>query len=1161
MSNIFYGMLDNNTEYRKFKENIQNNNFPIYATGTVNTQKSQLMASLTDRGESALVITHSQKRVKELQRDLGYFLHERVVAYPGKDVIFYWADIKSNDIIKKRYEVLSKLINKEPVVVVACIDALIDRLVPENVIEKYITSLKVGDSVDINELSSKLLLMGYERCAAVETQGQFALRGGILDVFSTVNENAVRMEFFGDEIDSLRIFDTNSQRTIENTESVKIYPVRELVYSKEDGEKAKERVLRELKSLKDPSDRLKAVIEEDMERLENLKSFSGVEKYINFFYKETVNLLDYFHKNSYIFVDEPKRVEEYLEEVTGEFKESMLGRIEAGTMLPSSMGLIFSEEEMLKNIRKRNTVYFSDVLTFEGEKSATVDFKTKSVFIPKNDIEALAQSLRKLCDDKYKVIYMAGGHTRCERMYKELTERGVKCVFTENTVSEAKEGFTYILRGSLTNGFEYGEDKFILLTDSEIFGDIKRRKKKKSTGLKIEDYNDLKPGDLVVHEYQGVGVYKGMEKIVTDNISKDYLKLEYSGGDTLYVAVNQMDVVQKYIGGEGVKPKLDHLGGSSWGKTKKKAKETIKILAENLIKLYAKRQSTKGYLYPPDTVWQKEFEEDFEYTETEDQLLAIEDVKNDMEKGIVMDRLICGDVGYGKTEVAIRAAFKTLQEGKQVAVLVPTTILASQHFSNFSKRFKNYPVNVGLLSRFVTPAKQKKVIAGLKSGETDIVIGTHRLLNKSISYKDLGLIVVDEEQRFGVAQKEKLKNISENVNVLTLSATPIPRTLHMSMSGIRDMSLLEEPPGDRLPIQTYVMEYDEEFVKNAVRREVSRGGQVYFMHNRVNNIEDVANDLRSLLPDVRIAVAHGQMSERELEDIMMDFINGEIDLLVCTTIIETGLDIPNVNTIIINNADTMGLSQLYQLRGRVGRSARKSFAYLLYKKNKILRSESEQRLKAIKEFTELGSGFKVAMRDLEIRGAGDVLGAKQSGHLEQIGYEMYCRLLETAIKELNGKPEEKEFETLVDLNINAYIPTDYIEDEVQKLEMYKKIAGIKDKNDYYNVFDEVTDRFGQPPKVVQNLLDVVLIKAYAHVLGVTNIKQRANAIVFTLGKDADIDTSKFMELVKLYGKDLSYTNYEKNALITFKAKDDKKILKETTEFLEKFKTTEGREDN
>ena len=681
-------------------------------------------------------------------------------------------------------------------------------------------------------------------------------------------------------------------------------------------------------------------------------------------------------------------------------------------------------------------------------------------------------------EEKFRVVILAGPKSKGERLAKELNDRNIFCSYKSNLSEPVSKGEIIISQGSLYRGFEYGMIDFVIISDKEVFGEVKKKRKtkKKTSGSKIENFTDLNPGDYVVHENHGIGIYQGIEKITIDNISKDYLKIRYSDNGNLYVSINQMDMIQKYIGGESRSPKLNKLGGSEWGKAKARVRKAVTDLAKELIELYAKRQNTKGHKYGPDTVWQREFEDMFPYEETEDQLNAIEEVKKDLESDKIMDRLICGDVGYGKTEVAIRAAFKVVQEGKQVAYLVPTTILAQQHYNTFIQRMKDFPITVDLLSRFRTKTEQQITIEELKRGMVDIVIGTHRLLSKDVVFKDLGLLIIDEEQRFGVAHKEKLKHLKEKVDVLTLSATPIPRTLHMSLIGIRNMSILNEPPEERYPVQTYVMEYNTEFVKDAIRREIGRGGQVYYLYNRVQNIDKIAAKIQELIPEAIVTYAHGQMSERQLENIMMDFINREIDVLVCTTIIESGLDIPNVNTIIIQDADCLGLSQLYQLRGRVGRSNRIAYAYLMYQKDKVLQEGAEKRLQAIKEFTEFGSGFKIAMRDLEIRGAGNLLGSQQHGHIDAVGYDLYSKLLEEAIKKEQGEEIKEHFETLIELDIDAYIPQKYIEDEIQKLEIYKKIAVIQTQKDYYDVQEEIEDRYGDLPESVQNLLEIALIK-------------------------------------------------------------------------------------
>ena len=801
---------------------------------------------------------------------------------------------------------------------------------------------------------------------------------------------------------------------------------------------------------------------------------------------------------------------------------------------------LFTCKEILGKLAGRRCISLValDLKNPHLEIGTRLNIQSKTVNPYNNSFELLIKDLERYKKNGYQVILLSGSRTRAKRLADDLMAEGLNAFYSEDYDHEVKPGEIMTGYGKIKKGYEYPMLKFVVISESDIFGGEKKKKKRKRIyeGEKIASFTDLNIGDYVVHESHGLGIYRGIEKIEVDKTEKDYIKIEYAGGGNLYILATQLEQIQKYAGAGAKKPKLNKLGGQEWNKTKSRVKGAVREIAEDLVKLYAVRQNDRGFAFGPDTVWQKEFEEMFPFEETEDQDLAIAATKADMESTKIMDRLICGDVGYGKTEIAIRAAFKAVQDGKQVAFLVPTTILAQQHYNNFVQRMKDFPVNIDLLCRFRSSAEQKKTIEKLKKGQVDIIIGTHRLLSKDVVYKDLGLLIIDEEQRFGVAHKEKIKQLKTNIDVLTLTATPIPRTLHMSLIGIRDMSVLEEPPMDRVPIQTYVMEYNEELVREAISRELARGGQAYFVYNRVREIADVATKIAELVPEANVAYAHGQMKETELENIMYRFINGEIDVLVSTTIIETGLDISNVNTMIIQDADNMGLSQLYQLRGRVGRSNRTAYAFLMYKRDKMLKEVAEKRLAAIKEYTELGSGFKIAMRDLEIRGAGSLLGERQHGHMEAVGYDLYCKMLNEAVKEAKGIAVEESFDTSIDIVIDAYIPMGYIPNELQKLDIYKRIADIETQEETEEMTEELIDRFGDPPKSVENLLYIAKIKSMAHRLYFTEVAQKGESVRFTLYEKARIDVAKIPELVAAYGQKVTFTADPKNPYFTYHLK-------------------------
>jgi transcription-repair coupling factor (superfamily II helicase) len=1068
-------------DYQEIIKDRKKENGIIQIAGCVGSQKTHLMYALGDGFEYRVIAFSSEEKAKKAYEEYRVFT-EDVYLYPARDLLFYHADIKGKLLTDQRMGVLRALIEKEEgkdVTVITTMDAFLDGLArPEKLKEQRI-SLTGGDVIDLTELEKSLTDMGYERESQIEGPGQFAVRGGIMDVFPLTEELPVRIELWGDEIDSLRSFDVESQRSVENLETVTIYPASENW-------------------------------EDEM---------------------ETVSFLEYFPgEKSILLLDEPQRLQETAESVEEEYFRSREKRQESDPEDGDDQSLTVYQTKDIINFMN---LYTGIAMTTLESKCGlfrvrkTYSIQTKGVNPYNNSFELLTRDLKRLKRSGYRVVLLSGSRTRAKRLAEDLRDYDLSSFYSEDMDREVNPGEIMVSCGYVAEGYEYPMLKFMVISESDIFGRKKKKKRrKKYEGQKIQDFAELKPGDYVVHENHGIGVYNGIEKIEVDKVVKDYMKISYADSGVLYIPVAQMDLIQKYAGADAKKPKLNKLGTVQWGRTKSQVKKAVQAVAKDLVELYAARQQSEGFVYGPDTVWQKEFEEMFPFEETEDQIQAIEDTKHDMESTKIMDRLICGDVGYGKTEIAIRAAFKAVQEGKQVVYLVPTTILAQQHYNTFVQRLKDFPVRIDLLCRFRSSYQQKKTVEDLKKGLVDIVIGTHRVLSKDIGFKDLGLLIIDEEQRFGVTHKEKIKKLRENIDVLTLTATPIPRTLHMSLIGIRDMSVLEEAPQDRMPIQTYVMEYNDEMVREAIERELSRGGQVYYVYNRVNDIADVAGHLQQLIPTANISFAHGQMRERELEDIMYDFINGDIDVLVSTTIIETGLDIPNANTMIIQDADRFGLSQLYQLRGRVGRSNRMAYAFLLYRRDKLLKEVAEKRLSAIREFTDLGSGIKIAMRDLEIRGAGNLLGEAQSGHMEAVGYDMYCKMLNEAVLQLKGGGEEESFTTTIDLNIDAYIPESYIKNEYQKLDIYKRIAAIENEEEMDDMTEELIDRFGDIPKKVQQLLHIAALKGLAHSAYVTAVEQKGGDIRFTMYEKAKIDPQRIPAMLQGYGKDLVFRTEE-----------------------------------
>ena len=1094
----FIQPLQGLAEFEQIQKCTGENRGIMEISGCIESQKVHMMYGLSGLFPSHLILAEDEKRAKEIYEDYRFYDKE-VYYYPAKDLLFFQADIHGNLLIRQRMQVIKALLEKERITVVTSIDGCMDFLLPLEEIKKSLIHYESDSPIDLDALKGSLVALGYERVGQVEMPGQFSVRGGIIDIYSLTEENPWRIELWGDEIDSIRSFDAESQRSLEKLDEITIYPAVEKV-----GE------------------------------------------------KEMVSFLEYFSREkSILFLDEPNHLVEKGMAVEEEYLQSRKHREEKGEQkLPDNWLCRF--DTLQKALNQYNCAAFCALEPKRGKWKITekFDVTVKTVNSYNSSFELLVKDLLQYKKQGFQIALLSGSRTRAERLAKDLQEEGLNAFYSTDYDRLIQPGEIMVAYGHAKKGFEYPLIKFAVMTETDIFGQEQKKKKKKKNynGQRIQDFAELSIGDFVVHEKHGLGIYRGIEKVEVDKIVKDYIKIEYRGGSNLYILATQLDALQKYSGADTTKaPKLNKLGGQEWNKTKSRVRGAVKNIAKELVELYAVRQEKEGYVCGPDTVWQREFEEMFPYEETEDQLNAIEDTKRDMESTKIMDRLVCGDVGYGKTEVALRAAFKAVQESRQVVYLVPTTILAQQHYNTFVQRMKEFPVKVELLCRFRTPAQQKKAIEGLKKGQVDIVVGTHRVLSKDIEFKNLGLLIIDEEQRFGVAHKEKIKQLKKDVDVLTLTATPIPRTLHMSLIGIRDMSVLEEPPMDRIPIQTYVMEYDEETVREAINRELRRGGQVYYVYNRVTDIAEVALRISKLVPDARVDFAHGQMSERELEQVMYGFINGEIDVLVSTTIIETGLDISNVNTMIIHDSDRYGLSQLYQLRGRIGRSNRTSYAFLMYRPNMVLRETAEKRLAAIREYTDLGSGFKIAMRDLELRGAGNLLGAQQHGHMNAVGYDLYCKMLSEAVKEAKGIHTMEDFETSVDLNIDAFIPDTYISNEFQKLDIYKRIAGIENQSDYDDMLEELLDRFGEPTKAVLNLLAIAKMKAIAHQAYVTEIKQIGKEIKITLYEKAKINPVGIPALMDKYRRRLQFKTDKEPKFIFL---PQGKVVEALTEFAE-----------
>ncbi|MGP4042516.1 transcription-repair coupling factor [Gracilibacillus sp. D59] len=1121
-----------------------------------------------------LIVTHQLNQAQQLYEDMLEFSDQQnVYLYPVNELLASELAVASPELLSQRITALTNWLNKDNSILIAPVAALKRMLPPKEYWQTYQLHFELEQVINIDQTLEYLVEMGYNRQDMASSPGEFSLRGGILDIYPITEEQPLRIELFDDEIDSIRYYDAESQRSLEKQKQITVVPTTELLLKDSDlvaaAQKLEQSLSKTIKKIKNKSDQqvLTETINADIDRLHHCQRFQEMRKYVSFFYEENYSLLDYLPKDALIILDEMSRIQETATHLDNEEQEWLKDNLQRGKAVRDSR-LSFDWLEVWNNM-KQQRLYLSVFLRHipNTNPANLVNLSCRAMQQFHGQMNLLQNEMDRWQKGDFSVIILAPNQSRMEKIQSVLEDYQMSASISE-TLPDLPVQQPVITIGNISGGFELPMHKIAIITENELFKQKttrKKRKRKISNAERIKSYQELQVGDYVVHANHGIGRYIGIETLEVNGLHKDFMLVQYSGDDKLFVPIDQIDLVQKYVGSEGKEPKLYRLGGNDWKKVKSKVQSRVEDIADDLMKLYAEREAAKGYAFSSDTEMQRDFEASFPYQETEDQLRCIEEIKQDMEKERPMDRLLCGDVGYGKTEVAIRAAFKAIADGKQVAILVPTTILAQQHYETVMERFQDYPINIGLLSRFRTRKQQTETLKGLKNGVVDIVIGTHRLLSKDVIYKDLGLLIVDEEQRFGVKHKEKIKQLKTNVDVLTLTATPIPRTLHMSMLGVRDLSVIETPPENRFPIQTYVMEYNAPLVREAIERELSRGGQVFFLYNRVDSIDKIAQDIQALVEEARVTVAHGQMNESELENVMFSFLEGEADVLVSTTIIETGVDIPNVNTLIVYDADRMGLSQLYQLRGRVGRSNRVAYSYFTYQQDKILTEVSEKRLQAIKEFTELGSGFKIAMRDLSIRGAGNILGAQQHGFIDSVGFDMYSQMLNEAVeakKQGKAVEEVQPFEVELDLKIDAYIPDDYIPDEKQKIDMYKRFQAIYSQEDIHDLRDEIIDRFGDYPEEVENLFHVSTLKMMSkkeRIEAITERKQKIEVIVDE-ERSQELDGAKLFEFANQYGRLIQLGTEERKLKVEFRFEKDQyvkryDILEEFIQTLNEMKQT------
>ena len=1145
--NTILGELGKNPKFCEYIKTIENKKSPIAISGLTDVGMTQMISATREFAKRPiLVITYNEIQAQKILKDIKYFT-DKVYYLPKKEIVTYDYVAESKDLPYERIETLNKMQEMRTGVVITTIEAVLQKMISKKALYKNTLNFKVGDSENLEIIKQKLVELGYVRCDLIEGRGQFSVRGGIVDI--SVNEKeGVRLEFWGDEIDSIRYFNVVSQRSTENIDKITIYPAHEYIL-----ESNIEDVITNIRNTI-YSEKLQETIEQDIELIKAGNYISKIDRYLNSFYTEQDTILDYITDKYLIFLDEQSKIEQRTINVNKDSQNVIQLLIDKEKIVPEALKNICNFNQFEDKLNGKQIIYIEKLdneVKIQAEKYKWI-YKERN--FSKSEIEILFKELLKAQEEKKRIYILAETKEKAKKICSLLNEKEIINKYEENLnqtiIVKNTESLVTVSVGKLSSGFECFDTNQLVITSQELIEGEKRKTYKSSAfkeGEKVV-YADLKIGDYVVHKNYGIGIFIGVNTITADGTTKDYIKLKYYGDDVLYVPTNQLDSVRKYVGGDEGGLKVNKLGTKEWLNTKAKVKKNLRQVAKELIELYAKREKSQGYAFPADTPWQTQFEDSFPYQETDDQLRCIDEVKKDMESSKPMDRLLCGDVGYGKTEVAIRAAFKAVMGGKQVAYLAPTTVLAEQQYKEFKERMTNFGIRVEVLNRFRTKKQQTEIINKLKLGEVDIVVGTHRILSKDVEFKDLGLLIIDEEHRFGVKDKEKIKQYKATIDVLTMTATPIPRTLHMSIVGVRDMSVIYEPPYNRKPVQTYVLEYDQEVIKEAITRELERNGQVFYLFNNVEKIIQKADEISNLVPEAKVVYAHGQMTGHEIENIMEEFIEGKTNVLVCTTILESGIDIPNANTIIVENADRMGLAQLYQIRGRVGRSDRQGYAYITYKRDKLLSEIADKRLKAIKEFTEFGSGFKIAMRDLEIRGAGSLLGEIQSGHLEQVGYDTYCNLLDEVVKEMQGEEVKPEIDVQIDLDATCYIPDEYISDSSQKIEIYQDIALCKNEEDIQNVIDEMIDRFGNMPSEIENLIEIARIKILCKKLNISKVQGKRSFAVFTfeLG-EFNIDVN---ELAKNYRNRIKFSQGLKPQ-ITYVLQNatGMKMLKEVEEFL------------